>query len=92
MRPLADRANGLTYFARTHYYFLSWKLELFFSFTETNGESKAHGRGLRIGEGYNPIGCNRRKIRRLRIEMVGFIEAAKRNILSFRAVLVSYEE
>lgn len=41
------------------------------------------------GGGYNPIGCNRRKIRRLRIEMVGFIEAAKRNILSFpRSVLV----
>lgn len=61
----------------------------FFFFTETNGECEAHGCGFCAEGEYNPIGGNRRKMRQLRIETVGFIEAAEWNILSFRGALIS---
>lgn len=52
------------------------------------------GRGLRIeGEDIIRSAVTVVKSADLGIEMVGFIEAAKRNILSFpRAILRSYEE
>lgn len=82
----------MTYFARAHYYFLSWKLELFsFYRNERPGRGartrivdKRRGEGDIIRSAVTVV-----KFADLEFEMVEFIEAAKRNILSFpRSVLV----
>jgi len=66
---------------RPHSLLFSYGNSSFSLSTERAARKRDANSGTR-GRRYNPIGGNRRKIRRLGIEMVGFIEAAERDILA----------